>query len=124
MNTKTITRNLKCVLTESELLVYGKEMAEQEKKAEEIEDEKAAVTKALGEQVKYHSQMARSKAKLINDGFEFREVACDQTFDYPRGLVTVTRKDTGDVIEERAMTADERQVGFGEMFESSLGAPQ
>lgn len=118
MNTKTITRNLKCELTEGELLAYGKEMAEEEKKVEEAEEEKATVTKALGERIKYHSQMARNKAKLINNGYEYREVACDQTFDYPRGLVTITRKDTGDVIEERAMTADERQVGFGEMFET------
>jgi hypothetical protein len=45
----------------------------------------------------------------VENGTEDREVFCDIVKDYKRNYVVVKRKDTGEVVEERIMTADDRQ---------------
>lgn len=114
---RQITKNLKCELTENEKASYAAEMAEAELKAQELESEKASIDKRLGNDIKYHVGISRQKAKLIKDGFEFREVACEELHNFERGIITVNRLDSAEEVEERAMTADERQMGFADIFE-------
>ena len=45
----------------------------------------------------------------ISSGSEEREVECELRKDYVHGNVTTVRSDTGEVVDERTMTADERQ---------------
>lgn len=111
-NKRRIMKTLKCILTESEEKAYGKEMADHETKAEETEQEKAKANKGYDTTIKFHSKGARTIAIKIKNGYEYREVPCDECFDYQRGLVTTIRIDTAEEIEQRAMTAEERQMGF------------
>jgi len=47
--------------------------------------------------------------RLIRDKFEFKDVECEQTFDYEKDNVTTVRLDTEEVVESRGLRANERQ---------------
>ncbi len=47
---------------------------------------------------------------LVGSGKEMRMVECDVTLDFDSGKRSVIRTDNGIVIEERAMTSDEKQL--------------
>lgn len=49
---------------------------------------------------------------IVRSGKEWRKIACEVTFHRDRGEVTTTRMDTGELIETRAMTKEERQTAM------------
>ncbi len=51
----------------------------------------------------------RASRRAITSGREFREVECVIQWDYSGKQVTTTRKDTGEVIDQRAMQPEESQ---------------
>jgi hypothetical protein len=63
----------------------------------------------------YKSVIDREKAtanelsETVRNGYEFREVPCDVFFDYDAGMVTTWRRDLVEKVDQREMTAQERQ---------------
>jgi hypothetical protein len=58
----------------------------------------------------------REKARILDaaaNGYEYRDVPCEQYADDDRLVMVTVRLDTGDVLDERAMTAAERQAQLG-----------
>ena len=53
-------------------------------------------------------------AELIDKGTREEEIACEQVFDYELSRLAIFRLDTGDQVEERGMTEEERQLEFPE----------
>ena len=51
-------------------------------------------------------------AKLIDKGTREEEIACEQVFDYKLSKMAIFRLDTGDQVEERELTEEERQMEF------------
>ena len=50
--------------------------------------------------------------KQLREGSEVRAIECEERHDERTGRVMVVRLDTEEVIDERAMTVNERQVGI------------
>jgi hypothetical protein len=107
-----ITKTLHCRLTDTELLVLGDEMAcamgavatlEADKK-QSADDFKAKIEKKYGEIGILASQV---RTKEID-----RAVECTVTVDFEHRAVRTVRDDTGEVIEERAMTTTECQAAL------------
>ena len=79
-------------------------------------DNKVDMAKAAAKQAK--SEIDEIDANIRRLGAEVRDKACYQptpcirVFDYRRGVVTESRKDTGEVLHERVMTPEERQMAF------------
>lgn len=61
------------------------------------------------EQKKFEAEIA-SLAEKLNSGWEMRNVGCREVRDFNTGSVYVFREDTEELIEERAMSAEERQA--------------
>jgi hypothetical protein len=70
---------------------------------------KAALAHAKSEIKEVDAQLHRL-ASEVRDKACYLETKCERIFDYHTGAVTETRLDTGEVISERPMTADERQI--------------
>lgn len=107
---KEMTKNLKCMLTPDETRTYGMELARANASKDEAEERKKEVDAQLKAEIESHSTRALNLARKINNGYEYRDVKCSMAFDWEANSVTVTRTDTDEVIELRAMTEDERQT--------------
>ena len=112
LDTKPLTRNLKCMLTQDETRTYGIELARENAAKDEAEERKKEVDAQLKAEIESHSTRALSIARKINNGYEYRDVECTLDCNYTKNSATIRRTDTGEVIETRAMTQEERQMGL------------
>lgn len=107
-----ITKILHCRLTDTELLVLGDEMAcamgacgqLESAKKQSADDFKAQIEKKYAE---ISDLAGKVRTKEID-----RAVECTVTVDFEHKAVRIVRDDTGEVIEERAMTATECQAAL------------
>jgi len=77
------------------------------------EEEKKNLTGSLTARIKALKTEQKALARELHAGGEKRNVDCEVIRDLGRGLYVIMRKDTGEVIESRPLTAEERQ---GRMF--------
>lgn len=102
-------RFLKVMLTADEERHLGKESALQRQLATRITDEFDGV------KADFKSRLERCEAEqnrlsvLLNNGYELRDVECEVISDFKSGQISVVRLDTGEEVEVRPMTEEERQ---------------
>jgi len=88
-------------------------MAEASEEAEQAEQAEAD-QKATGAHYKAKAEEARGKARaartLLRNGYDYRSVKVTLTKDWDTKRVTVSRDDTGEIIEAREMNAKELQI--------------
>jgi hypothetical protein len=113
---KTETRLLPCPLTDSELLAKGDALAnclrliEEEKEAQEAE--KSAMKERLAG---FLLQLGKLRQE-VQERREFRDVPVEiRVRSMLEATVAETRVDTGEVIRERFMDDDERQMKLPEV---------
>lgn len=103
------TKILPTQLTNEEVQKRGEELAGLFEKIEELKGAKADDMKAWKDRIETAQMNAHQLATIITTGFEDRPVTCCTTFDYQRLSVTTSRTDTGEILDTRPMTEDERQ---------------
>lgn len=105
-----VTKELECKLTSEEIRNLGVALANAIGELESLEQEKADFMADL----KSRQKDARAKMKLlaekIRSGLEVRLVECRIEKDFLANAVRAYRLDTGDLVEERPMTPEERQM--------------
>lgn len=107
---RQITKILPVQLTDKEMQTAGSEQAEA---LHELADTEGEAKRAADD---YKGRMKEKKAviirlmDLIRAGKEHREVKCEEERDFTDGVMKITRKDTGEIVEARALRADERQL--------------
>lgn len=103
------TRLLQVPLTQEEQLAAGKKLAEAVRTLTNCQ----AQAKSAASQFKAKIDEMQAKINglqiLISDGHELRNVPCVNVMDYTDVKVIVTRTDTGEIVEERRLTEDEKQ---------------
>jgi len=108
------TRQMSCELTDEERAKKGAQLGravEELAIAKSSAKQDAAVHKsAIVAQQKEVERLAR----ILRDGAEDRPVRCQKIIDFRQAQVTVTRVDTGDVLEERGLHDYERQTELPE----------
>lgn len=104
------TRQLEAQLTESEVVELSREHCRVLSEIGSLQMRKRAMDKEFNAQIDEASDKAVGMQRTIVTGTELREVDVHEVLDYRTGLVTVIRRDTGEVIESREMTAEERQL--------------
>lgn len=110
---KPVTRQLPCKLTEEEITARGCHLAEVEREIEKKEDEKQRHAKALGDEIKEMRSRTRLIAQEISTRTTYRDV---EITEQKVGVhMETVRLDTGEVIETRPLTAEERQVTSDEI---------
>ena len=97
---KTETLNLKCVLTDEEMMSISKDMAEHLNKKKAAEDDLASFSAQKKAEIKGHEAIINKAAMLINSGSEYRNVKCDVTIDNLKDTVYWIRQDTGEICQQ------------------------
>ena len=111
--TRKVTKSLACKLTEAEVLQYGRDMAQEHAEYNRVEGEMKSVQK------EYKAKLEEKQANIdklsgrVHSGIEARDVACTETKNWIAGTVYTVRLDTMEVIEDRPMREDEKQMEIG-----------
>lgn len=112
VKTRKTVESLPCPLTAEEQRLKGLDLAQQEKAIYDKEMEKKKAAEAYKEEIELLTRTMTTCAQVLRQGFEYRQIEVDEVYDYATGTVRKRRTDTNEVIEERAMTAEERQMTF------------
>ena len=111
MTTK-ISRNLMVELSEDEKKKYGRNLANLLYDKGQIEAEKKAAMDGFKEKLSSLEVDAGKLASAIRDGAEHRDVECEWVFHWDSLTKTLTRTDTGEIIETDMIGPDDRQIGL------------
>jgi len=99
-------RTLECILSEPEKLVRADAMSDAELEIERLQMQR----KGLNGEIAALREQRNKLAHTIDTGRETRAVACRWEPDYQHSVTRCVRLDTGEMIEERVLTAEEMQV--------------
>jgi hypothetical protein len=80
---------------------------------ETLQDRKTQVIADFTAKIKAANAEIFKAARLIGNGYEYRDVKCWVMLDQPKkAMKQIIRQDTGEVVAEEAMTADELQYAL------------
>jgi len=102
------TRELLCELTETELLQRGDQMADAELRVQQLKLKRGKVS----DEIKREQIVRYELASVIDTGKEARDVECVWMPDYAHSVFRLMRRDTGEIVETRVMSAADRQMGM------------
>lgn len=101
---------LRCTFTDKEMADLASVMADKTQELKRID----ANAKAAAAQFKSDKESAQNEidnaARKYRDGYEMRDVECEETLDFESGVVRYWRSDNGDLAQERKMSNEERQM--------------
>lgn len=100
---------LECKLTEAEIHAAGKELADAINQRAQAENQLETFKQQVKAEIAQHDARIAKNTVLVSSEKEFRNVECEQVFDFNNGLKTTTRLDTGEVIRTEPLTNAERQ---------------
>ena len=109
---KVHSRQLWCELTFDEQIERGQALAKLCGRIGDEQTRQANEKKRMKETLDGLEADRRELTAVVRDKKEMRDVECVATMDPARGLVEVHRTDTGELIETRRMTDEERQRGL------------
>ncbi|MDX1934774.1 MAG: hypothetical protein SFU56_19425 [Capsulimonadales bacterium] len=104
------TQNLPCKLTEDEVARAARESAQAVKERLNVEGEKKEANAEFKQRLEFYSNVVNKKSDMVRTGIEWRDVEVEYRFNYELGTVRVIRTDTGECIEDRPMSPNERQM--------------
>lgn len=104
------TENLRVDLSQEEILAASREIARAVDELHDFEQQRKAAAEMYKAKIAQANAQVQVNSVLVRNGYEFRKVDVERTFDYEEGIVTAIRLDTGEVFESRTMTRDERQM--------------
>jgi hypothetical protein len=105
----TITRTLPVKLTEAEIQQKANALAEK------VDEQAVVKTLAKGAAADYKKRLedltadASALSRQIRSRSEDRPVECIESPDYHRGMMDISRIDTGEVVDSRQLSYEERQ---------------
>ena len=113
MNTSTdqkVVKKLPCNLTDTEKLRKATELGHKMAEIGRIQSDKKESASAYKAREEASQGVANEMGRALATGWEIRDVECIVLMDYAEGLVTYCRTDTHEIVEERRMSAKERQM--------------
>lgn len=109
MQIRSETQQLKVKLRDYDLVVKARELAQV---LEQLDEQGAheALARAEWKQERARLEKRRSElAQVVREGHEVREIPVAIHADWQTMTAVEIRKDTGEVVNERALTAEERE---------------
>lgn len=106
--TQVVNRDLPCKLTDAEKAELSEEMARAEIEIEDLKEQ----AKLLNTKKRKLEGHRNEIAHQVEDGEQKRSVVCSWQEDLPHNCTRLIRNDTGDVVEEKALTAEDLQEGL------------
>jgi hypothetical protein len=105
-----IDQFLKVTFSGEEKVEMGSELARLIREKAEIEEQLKSVSADLKSQSVALGGKINSFAEKIRSGYEMANVSCTVKKDYKKGIVKTFRNDTGELVKERPMTDEEKQI--------------
>lgn len=105
-----IKESLSCDLNDVEWQNRARELADAHRRTEAEKQNKKDVMAELNAEVKMAEAQESKLANIVATRREQREVIVEVKYDYDLGIVTRVRTDTNEVISERELTDDEKQL--------------
>lgn len=109
VESRDVRKTLRVMLTDSEKLKYGEEMGRETQRHVDARERKKAIVAEATEVVERHRTNVERIGSILANGYEYRDVECEVQIDRDNGRTKVVRWDTGEVIEDRPINAEERQ---------------
>ncbi len=101
---------LRCDFTEPEMLDMGKRLARANERLDALAREKEEVVSAIKARASKIESEVSDLSQNLNKGYEYRDIECTVEYHKPEnGKKTVTRLDTGELVEVTPMDAHEMQ---------------
>jgi hypothetical protein len=101
---------LKCPLTEAEMKAQAEKMAQNLSQIAQYEADLKSIKNQIGADIARCQADLGSAVEKFRSGFEMRNVDCEVVKTFELNMVRTYRLDTGELIRERAMTLEERQM--------------
>ncbi len=105
---------LKYTFTEEEKKKISEELAQGVVQKESLELKKKDVVSQIKSEIDAIESRVHTLSRNINQGYEFRNVECEEIKDYETRKVKIYRLDTDEYVRDRNMTPDELQMEFNE----------
>lgn len=109
---KRVTRILPVKLSKSEVVERGQLAAQVLHKIDEAEAEKKRVAADVKERTEALESELRRLSYIVEREEEDRTVECSWHFDFMKNEKNLIREDTGEVVETKPMTDEERQIAL------------
>ncbi len=110
ITTKQQSEYLKCILTTEEVATAANDLAKLLDDQQALEAGLASVKADFKAKLEKCEADMRVKQRLVRDKYEYRQVDCDVEYNHSMTTVKVTRKDTGETVEDRKMDYSEKQM--------------
>ncbi len=104
-----IPKELRHTFTPEERQRMGDTMAQVCAEIEALEEEKAEEANRLKTAIASQQKLLRENARKLRLGWELRMIDCRMEKDFNGNVVRLYREDTNELVEERAMSIEERQ---------------
>ena len=115
---------IECELSEEDQAEKRKRLESVDREIIRLEEEKKAAAKVFTNQIKPLQAERESILQALDSGTEKRHVEVYEHYDDRLGKVEIRRVDTDAVVEERAMTAEERtRSAQGDLFAARGSEP-
>lgn len=112
--TQTIEKQLRYDFSAEENTANAKLLARTNQQLDESIEKRKRVNADLKADEARIAESITKLSRYVNDGYDFRQVACKVLFDNPRdGMKTIVRVDTGEIVETISMEDHERQGNLG-----------
>ena len=106
---KDITRDLKCELTQEELLIYSRQLAKNQQDKNEADSGKKSVVADYNDQIMRLNAEIQILSRKVANSYEHRLIACQWQYHWENNTKDLLRTDTFEIVETTAITAEERQ---------------
>lgn len=104
-----LTQPLLCKLTDDEVRGLGDTLEEALANVDTLAEEKKSSAAGFKARIELAKERVDEIRGALRSKKELRDVECIETYIYRLGVARMTRLDTGEIVEDRALTASERQ---------------
>jgi hypothetical protein len=113
MNQPVRIESVRVHFTDEEILQLGERLAVTMQEVYELQNSKKLLVKELSAQIEMAEARVADLTRKVNQRYEMRDMECTVLLSTPRkGMKTIIRPDTDEVICEEAMTPAEMQQTF------------
>lgn len=123
MREERIQKNLKVILSETEVLDFARKMAKAQADLMAAQNRKAELMSELNASIKKCHADVEDYSRIVGNGYVYRDVDCRVVFDHPEpNLKTIIRLDDYSEVSVERMTDQERQfsIRFSERAEENV----
>jgi hypothetical protein len=106
---ETFTKYLPCKLSDIEKVTRGRELASKMEEREQVQLQAEEAKSAFKTKTQGLDAQIDELKRIVLDGSERREIECFYHKDFENSTVITIRTDTGEEVDSRRMTVEERQ---------------